>query len=156
MYKIIKLEDSLDYLQMDDYIRNHQKGHFLQSPRWSKVKTKWLWRGIMVYQKGELSGVLSLLIRRIPFVGAVLYAPRGPVCNRDDWSIMFEFMDAVNKIASEHRALVFYLDPDELDSEPAFRKIMTGMGFREKSHTGFGNLQPQYVFRLNICAASKN
>lgn len=156
MQKVITNKDHLDIARMDAFVRSHSNGHFLQSPRWANVKSKWDWRGILIYRKGVLTGAMSLLIRHIPLAGSILYAPRGPVCNREDPTILSEFFDAVKKLARDHRALIFYLDPDEPDTDQELRRTLTSLGFQEKSHAGFGNLQPQYVFRLNISSITED
>lgn len=156
MQKIITSKDHLNIARMDAFVRSHCSGHFLQSPQWAEVKSKWDWRGIMIYRKGVLTGAMSLLIRHIPLVGSVLYAPRGPVCNREDPTVLTEFFEAVKKLARDHKAMIFYLDPDEPDTNQKLRRTLTSMGFQEKSHDGFGNLQPQYVFRLNIGSITEN
>lgn len=45
---------------------------------------------------------------------------------------------------------MIHMDPDELDSNESFRSTMLQLGFIEKADDGFGNIQPQYVFRLPL------
>lgn len=153
MWRVFGEEDRMAAAEMEAFVRSHQKGHFLQTPRWAEVKTCWDWRGILVYQEDRLVGAMSLLIRPLPLGFSLFYAPRGPVCDRNDRRVWEELLAAVKETAGKHRALLLYLDPDEPDANQAFRDILTNLGFREKTDNGFGNIQPQYVFRLDLAHA---
>ena len=155
MWKIIDKENLEAVSQMEHFVARHEKGHFMQLPRWSRVKSFWNWRGILVYQEGELAAVMSVLIRPLPLGFSLLYAPRGPVCDRNDCGIWTELLAAVKCIAKEHRSLLMYLDPDEPDANTEFRSLMKRLKFREQSDDGFGNIQPQYVFRLDLNGKSE-
>lgn len=150
MYHIFGKEDTAAAAQMEDFVRSNPKGHFMQSPRWAAVKPNWDWRGILVYERERLVGAMALLIRPLPLGFSLLYAPRGPVCDRNDRRVWEELLAAVKETAKKHRALLMYLDSDEPDSNGEFRALVTGLGFREKADDGFGNIQPQYVFRLDL------
>lgn len=151
MYKIIDKNDKQAVAAMSRFVRRHDAGHFLQTPAWADVKERWDWRGILVFNaRGELTGSLSVLIRPIPFLGSILYAPRGPVCNRHDGNVIAQLLAGVREIASLRRGILFYMDPDIPCDDRAFRAMMTSVGFREREDRHFGNIQAQHVFRLNL------
>lgn len=156
MYQIFDCSSADLVAQMEQFVKKHPKGHFLQLPQWANAKHRWLWKGVMVYQKGLPAGAMSVLIRPLPFGFSILYAPRGPVCDRTDRQALQTLLDAAQEIAKAHRALLLYLDPDEPDTNQGFRSMLTGLGFREKSDDGFGNIQAQHVFRLNLNNAVEN
>lgn len=140
--------------EMEKFVRSHTKGHFTQMPYWGEVKTFWKWRGIAVYRQGGLVATMGILIRTLPLGFTLFYVPRGPVCNRNDPSIWEELMEALKQAAHKHHALLVYTDPDELDSNDDFRLLMKCLGFQETMDDGFGNIQPQYVFRLDLSSGS--
>lgn len=150
MWKIIEKDDKTDVARMEQFVRQHPCGHFMQLPRWSEAKSFWDWRGILVYRDGAIAAAMSVLIRPMPMGFSLLYAPRGPVCERTDRALWEELMAAAERIAAAHRAVLLYLDPDEPDSDQDFRKLMKHLKFREQTDTGFGNIQPQHVFRLDL------
>lgn len=157
MYKIISSEHSADISQMEQFVRSHQNCHFAQTPQWREVKTFWHWRGVLAYRAdGALAGVLSVLIRPLPLGLSMLYAPRGPICDRNDPAVMGELIAGAQEIARASHALLLHMDPDEDNSNEDFRQLMQRFGFREQSDDGFGNIQPQFVFRLDIADKSEN
>ena len=156
MYKIITEADREDTASLSAFVRLHQNGHFLQAPQWAQVKQCWNWRGVVVYDpRNEIIGALSILIRPLPLGLSLLYAPRGPVCDRDNKAVLMELLEGVQDIAKSSHALLFCLDPDESDDNAAFRSTMKACGFIEKSSSGFDNIQPQHVFRLEIANRSE-
>lgn len=140
--------------EMESFVRSHNNGHFMQMPYWADVKTFWSWRGVSIYKQDKLVATMGILIRSLPLGFTLFYIPRGPVCDRNDPDIWNELMAALKQAAKRHHAILMYTDPDELDTNNSFRSIMQNIGFKEISDDGFGNIQPQYVFRLNL--ASQN
>lgn len=150
MWKIIGKEDKIHVAQMEQFVMQHACGHFMQLPRWAVVKGCWGWHGVLVYRDGVIAAAMSVLIRPLPLGCSLLYAPRGPVCDRTDRGLWEELMAAVRCIAREKRAILLYLDPDEADMNQEFRALMKCLKFREQTDVGFGNIQPQHVFRLDL------
>lgn len=155
MWKVYDRSNGSAILEMEEFVRAHKKGHFMQMPYWGDVKMFWKWRGISVYRQGRMVAAMGILIRPLPLGFHLLYAPRGPVCDRNDFSVWQELMEALKQMAKEHRAILVYMDPDELDENDAFRLCMKRLGFREQEDDGFGNVQPQYVFRLDLSGGSE-
>lgn len=141
--------------QMEAFVRAHDKGHFMQLPQWAEVKTHWRWRGILVYHQDQPVAAMSILIRSLPLGFSLFYAPRGPVCDRNDRRVWNMLMTALKQIAKKHRAVLLYMDPDEFDTNHEFRAILRDLGFWERADEGFGNIQPQHVFRLNLTAGQE-
>lgn len=150
MWEIFDKKDLQGVRAMESFVRGHENCHFLQMPSWAEVKTFWRWRGIAVYRKGLQVAAMGVLIRPLPLGFSLLYAPRGPVCDRNNGEIWKEIMDALKELAKQERAIAFHMDPDEDADNIRFRSCMTELGFSEKSDDGFGNIQPQNVFRLTL------
>lgn len=156
MYTIFTKEDTASCAAMEQFVVSHPNGHYLQSPMWAQVKPLWQWCGVLVYREEEIAGALSVLIRPLPLGFSVLYAPRGPVCDREDESVILELLTAAKAIAKELHALLLYIDPDEPAENTDFCAKMAHLGFSERSSCGFGNIQPQYVFRLSLKSESED
>lgn len=150
MWKEFDRFDAYSVKEMESFVRSHDKGHFMQMPYWADVKTFWNWRGVSIYRQGRMVASMGILIRSLPLGFTLFYVPRGPVCDRDDPDIWNELMTALKQTAKNHHALLLYTDPDELYTNNDFRMVMEKLGFKETSDDGFGNIQPQYVFRLDL------
>lgn len=150
MWKIYDKTDVEAISEMDRFVCSHENSHFMQISPWAQVKTFWDWRGIAVWQGDRITATMLVLIRPLPFGFSLLYAPRGPICDRNDQAIWTELMEAMKKLARQQHALLIHMDPDEADSNEPFRSMMLSLGFTEKADDGFGNIQPQYVFRLPL------
>lgn len=151
MYRIVTKEDERDLALMSNYISRHESGHFLQSPQWAEVKENWRWYGVLAYDRsGRVCGAMSVLVRRLAPGLRLMYAPRGPVCDRSDAAVVTELLRGARDIARRLRVPLFLLDPDEPDGSGPLRAAMTAAGFEERGSTGFDNIQAQYVFRLDL------
>lgn len=148
MYTRIITQEDKEVEKMECFVANHPKGHFLQLPRWAKVKEAWLWRGILLYEEETILGTMSVLIRPLPMGLSFFYVPRGPVCDRNDPFVMSGLLGAAEGLAKEYRAVLLLMDPDERADNREFRELMQGAGFTERCSDGFGNIQAQTVFRL--------
>ena len=136
--------------EMEAFVRRHPSGHFMQMPAWAKVKTYWKWRGVCICDEDHIRAAMGVLIRPLALGLTLFYIPRGPVCDRNDPAVWGELLAALRQMAKKYHAILLYTDPDELDSNGEFRSIMAKLCFRETMDEGFGNIQPQYVFRLDL------
>ena len=150
MWKIFNKSDLEAVSEMDRFVCSHTHSHFMQTSAWAQVKTFWDWRGISIRKQGQIVATMLVLIRPLPFGFSLLYAPRGPVCDRNDLGLWYELMEALKQLAKQEHTLLIHMDPDEADSNERFRSTMLQLGFTEKADDGFGNIQPQYVFRLPL------
>ena len=73
-------EDNIN--KYNEFLTKHDRCNFQQSVEWAKVKSNWKNEIILVENDdGEIVGSLSVLIRKIPIFGNMMYSPRGPVCD---------------------------------------------------------------------------
>lgn len=149
-YRIITKEMQAEVARMTAFVNRHEKSHFLQTPVWADVKAAWDWRGILVYEEGQIVGTMSVLIRPLPMGYSLLYVPRGPVCDRNDPYVMAYLFGAADDLAVAVNALELLTDPDESDSNQKIRELMQIWSFREREDAGFDNVQAQHVFRLHL------
>mgnify|MGYP005952341965 CR=1 FL=1 len=150
MYEIITGENHEEF---EAFVRRHPKGHMLQTYEWSKQKPYWTFRGIIVRDgNGEIQGAMSVLIRKIPTTPyTLMYAARGPVCDVHDKAMIAELLAGAKALAKEFHSYVLKIDPDIKYEDVDFRRLMRELGFvLAPKAPNFGNIQPQYVMRLNI------
>lgn len=148
--RIITQDNRAEVFRMEVFVKSHEKSHFLQLPRWAKVKAAWQWRGVLAYEEARIVGTMSVLIRQLPFGFSLMYVPRGPVCDRNDPYVMAALFGAADALAAEVNALELWMDPDEVHTNTPFREIMGAWNFREQEDAGFDNVQAQHVFRLHL------
>ena len=152
MYQIITKHDTAGCDEMEAFISGHPKGHFLQSILWPAVKPQWDWRGVLAKdENGAVLGALSILIRKMPGGFALMYAPRGPVCDIRDMDVMKELFDGAAQVFKQCKGYLMQIDPDILNSDEQFKKDMQSLGFAcEGDSLNFEGIQPRFVFRLDV------
>lgn len=136
------------------FLECNPKTNFMQSPEWARVKTEWKNEFIVVKDKeGHIKGTMSLLLRKMPiFNRYIMYAPRGFVCDIHDKATLKELTEQAKKIAKKYKAFIFRLDPDVLQEDEEFKKIINELGYKTKTNIKSiaDVIQPKYVFRLDL------
>ena len=139
---------------LKEFLNTNSKTNFMQSPEWANVKTDWKNELIVVKDKeGKIKGTMSILLRKVPLINRyIMYAPRGFVCDIYDKETLKELTEKAKEIAKKYKAFIFRLDPDVLQSDEEFKKIITELGYKTKNNIKSINdvIQPKYVFRLDI------
>jgi lipid II:glycine glycyltransferase (peptidoglycan interpeptide bridge formation enzyme) len=141
------------YPEYERFVSSHPAGGITQSVLWHGVKSNWGHEVVASRDaRGEIVGGMSVLIRTVPVLGAaMLYAPRGPVCDCHDRAVMADLKSGVDALAKKYRAPLFKMDPDVGADDEAFLAIMTDMGFTQyKGGTGFETIQARFNYRLYL------
>ncbi len=137
------------YAEFDAFVRSHEHGCFMQSPAWAKVKKEWK-QEILVLRDaaGAITAGMSILVRPMG-PGAMMYAPRGPVCDYGDADTLRRLLDGAKAIARKHRAHILIMDPYVLESDqPTIDKwIAAGCSF-EANASFKATIQPRYNYML--------
>ncbi|MDR1102086.1 MAG: aminoacyltransferase, partial [Clostridiales bacterium] len=125
--------------EFDNFIKNHPKGHFLQSGAWSELKNDWR-SEIITVTKRELSpsegvaansaenddlvGGMLVLIRKLPLLPyRLMYSPRGPVCDPSDRETFALLTQKARELAKREHAYALKIDPDIESSDSEFAQI---------------------------------
>ncbi|SMB86346.1 Lipid II:glycine glycyltransferase (Peptidoglycan interpeptide bridge formation enzyme) [Desulfonispora thiosulfatigenes DSM 11270] len=149
--RLIK-ENEHDYF--NNFIASIPKGHILQSYEWGEIKAKTGWQPLrLIIEKNDKPiAAISILKRIIPGLKkAIFYAPRGPVFKIDDTEVFDFMLKEVEKLAKEHKAIFFKVDPDISAENTEFANLLTSRGFRSaEKGEGFDGIQPKFVFRLDL------
>lgn len=150
MFEIV---DESSIAEYDSFIREHKKGHFLQSREWAKVKTSWRWAGVISRaENGSITGAVSVLIRKAPGTPyTMMYSARGPVCDPQDGETIGELTKGLEAVAKANNSYTLTMDPDILSENTEFIENMKRAGFIHRpGDKNFDGVQPNYVFRLDI------
>ncbi len=140
--------------QYKDFLENNERCNFQQSLEWAEVK-KPNWKPEVILaenEQGKIIGSLCVWIRKMPIFGNIMYASRGPVCDIHNLSVMKQLTDGAKELAKKYKAIVLRIEPDILSSDETFREIVTNLGYKIKDDAKDfkDEIQPRYVFRLNI------
>ena len=149
--KFVTDEDSKE--QYKKFLESHERCNFQQSPEWAKVKDNWKNEIILAEDEdGNIVGSLSVLIRKMPIFGNIMYSSRGPVCDIHDISVLKQLTDGAKELAKKYKAIVLKIEPDIESDDQVFRDIVTNLGYKIKDDAKDfkDEIQPRYVFRLDI------
>lgn len=140
------------YPEYEEFARNHPAGSITQSVKWHAVKSNWAHEVVVSRgPSGEIAGGMSVLIRKFPTGTSMMYAARGPVCDLYNREVMEDLKSGADALAKKHRAHIFKIDPDVLETDARFLSVMSSMGFRQfKGETGFENIQTRFNYRLYL------
>ncbi|MBF7081447.1 peptidoglycan bridge formation glycyltransferase FemA/FemB family protein [Desulfallas sp. Bu1-1] len=142
-----------DPREYTDFIRNQEKGHFMQTIEWSKVKDDWDNLYFVIKNNGAIKAAGSILIRELPVVGRnFMYCPRGPVfADYNDREVLRFFVENIKQVARQHKALMLKIDPYVKATEKHAVDALLGAGFVQKPQTlNFEGIQPRFVAHLDI------
>ena len=148
------LVDENNIEKYSEFLSKHDRCSFMQSVEWGKVKSA-SWKNEIVLAQddnGNIIGSISVLIRKIPIFGNLMYSSRGPVCDIHDENVMKQLTDGVKELAKKYKAFVLKIEPDIKSDDKEFREIVKklGYGIKDDAKTFDQEIQPRYVFRLDI------
>lgn len=148
--EILKREQ---YLEYEAFVSTHPRGEFTQSIYWSKVKNNWQFEAVVSRnQQGEIQGACGILIQKIPMLGtAMMYCPRGPICDIYDKEVMDDLKKGIDQVAQLYHAHLFKVDTDVLATDTKFTEYMTNSGYRRNfGPLGFETIQARFNYRLPL------
>lgn len=141
------------YAEYEHFAKKHPNGSIMQSVGWHNVKNNWGHEVVVSRDdSGKIIGGASVLVQKIPMLRtALLYCPRGPVCDYNNFAVMRDLKAGVDRLAKKYDAYSFKMDPDILDSEDTLISKLMGMGFsRFKGGDGFETIQARFNYRLHL------
>lgn len=142
-----------DRQKYTEFLEHHERCNFQQSLEWGKVKNFWKNEVILAEdENNNIIGSLSVLLRKIPIFGYLMYSSRGPVCDIHDEKVLKQLTDGAKELAKKYHAMVLKIEPDIKSDDKEFREIVTKLGFKIKDDAKDfrDEIQPRYVFRLDI------
>lgn len=135
------------------FIKKQELCDFQQSIKWAKVKT--LWKNEVIILKDKQQNIIasmSILIRKIPFFGHIMYVPRGPIGNLHEEKVLREITDKVKQIAKKYKAFVLIIEPNIKKENEAFQNLALSLGYKinSKAIKFEQEIQARHNFRLNL------
>lgn len=145
-------EENVD--KYNKFLQSHDRCNFQQSIEWGNVKSA-SWKNEVVLaedENGNIIGSLSVLIRKIPIFGNLMYSPRGPICDIHNENILKQLTEGLKELAKKYKAFILKIEPDIKSDDKEFRQIVSKLGYGIKDDAKNFNeeIQPRYVFRLDI------
>ncbi len=136
-----------------EFLENNARCNFQQSIEWGKVKSAW--KNEVVLSKdenGNIVGAVSVLIRKMPIFGHLMYISRGPICDIHDEKVLKDLTEGLKELAKTYKAFTLKWEPDIKSDDKEFIEIAKKLGFKLKDDAkDFSEvIQPRYVFRLDI------
>ena len=141
------------YEELEEFVAHHPRGEFTQSPRWRLAKENWDYAAVVSRDAdGKIKGSMGVLIQKIPVLHtALLYAPRGPICDPHDWETIADLKAGVDQLAKQVHAHEFKMDPDIPMADSEFIAEMKKLGFRHSyGPDGFEGIQARFNYRLYL------
>lgn len=139
--------------QYNKFLESHERCNFQQSIGWSRVKESWN-NEIILFKdnNGNIIGSISVLIRKIPIFGNLMYSARGPICDIHNEKVLQELTNGLKELAKKYKAFVLKIEPDIKSDDEDFREIIlkTGQKIKDDAKNFNEEINPRYVFRLDI------
>lgn len=147
-----------NYDEFEQFNRSHPRGHFMQSAEWAALKKDWKREVVVSRRNGrEIRAGASILIRKIPMTPyTLMYAPRGPIMDKDDRAALSDIINAARKLAKKYHSVALRMDPDiEVDCRE-FADALDYLKLKVKGGKNFEVTQPRFVYRLPIAGKTED
>lgn len=154
--------------EFNDISKTFDNALFYQTSNWGKLKSYTGWKSLFVVYKDneEIKGCALILLKKMPlFKSYLAYSPRGFLCDFEDKNILDNFSNELITYLKSKNVFKLVIDPyvllnqrdidgniinESFDNHWVVDELKS-LGYK---HTGFNlyyeNLQPRFIFRLNI------
>jgi peptidoglycan pentaglycine glycine transferase (the first glycine) len=101
----------------DAFVRESSEGHYMQSSLWAEFKRAFNWRParVVISRNGKIVAGAQVLLRRVPLLGNVAWAPKAPVLAEVDAALRDRALDELHALLKRSRARVLLLQPPRAD-----------------------------------------
>ena len=132
-------------------------GTFTQSAMWANVKSGWESEYITSKDKnGNICGSMLLLIKRLPLSKVYVYAPRGPICDMKNLSVLSDLISQAIAVAKKHKAFMLRVDPMVLETDEVAISNLKKLGFvYHGERVGYENIQCRENYVLDLQGKSE-
>ncbi|WP_040196393.1 lipid II:glycine glycyltransferase FemX [Candidatus Soleaferrea massiliensis] len=133
------------------YMKNSPYANVTQDIAWSRVKSDWDNEQVYLEENGEIIAGMSLIIKKVIGGYAMMYAPRGPVCDVYDTELVQRLVDEADPLAKKYNAFVLRLDPEIVIDDKLGAAYET-LGFQVRNRK-FGKaqlVQPRFNMVLHL------
>jgi peptidoglycan pentaglycine glycine transferase (the first glycine) len=150
---------------VNKFNNENPKGHIFQTSYWADVKKEWKSKFLGGYtENGELVLTAAILIRAIPYINQYMgYVPRGFTCDYTNRELIGEFTKYLKGYMKDNNISFITVDPDIHINEDEHtvefgnqvRDMFIDLGYMNKITKNFENIQPNFVFRLDLNLAEE-
>ena len=160
--KIVEINEK----EYKDFFDKSSYTHFMQCYEWGEAckgkGLKPIYLGLK--DNNNLKGICLCFVKEMPFKLKYYYAPRGPVLDFNDKSLIKEFSIAIKSYLKENNGIYFKMDPGvvlhTLDEKAQplkeginnewFHDYLLELGYSFKGYTKlFEANQPRFTFRID-------
>ncbi len=137
----------------EEFIKKQELCDFQQSTKWSRVKE--LWQNDIIIVRDESRNILasmSILVRKLPILGYIMYVPRGPIGNIHNEEVLKKLTEEAKRIQKTYNAFAIIIEPNVRIENKEFAKMVTRLGYKinSKAIKFDQEIQARHNFRLNI------
>lgn len=109
-----------DMERYNEFVRNSRYSKPFQDTNWSKVKDNWTHDFLYVEDNnGKITGALSVIGVKNDNGKYFLYAPRGPVCDFNDYELVESLIKEAEVLKEKYDAFLLRIDPEHIFDEKA-------------------------------------
>lgn len=149
---MIEFTELVNAQELDEFVKQHENCHFMQTSLWGRVKSDWSWHGIICRDADrKIQGTMALLSRKLKWTNtSILYAPRGPIYHHGDQKTLLKLLEAAKELADRLNAVLLRLDPMVCEEDRAFISWMKNEGFRCDQAADYSLYQPRMCYVLDL------
>ncbi len=137
----------------EEFIKEQDLCDFQQSIKWANVKEFWKNEIIIIHDEQKyIIATASILIRKVPLFGSLMYVPRGPIGNIEKEETLVKLTQEIRKIAKRYKAFVIIIEPNIKKENLQFQKLAKKLGYHinSKAVKFEQEIQARHNFRLNL------
>jgi len=150
--------------EFDQLAKSFKTYSFYQTSAWAKLKSTTTWKPLFVNY--DNAACAAILLRKMPSMNKyIAYCPRGYLCDFNDLKLVEDFNKELMSYLKSKHVFEFIMDPNVEYQQRDINGDVVKDGFKNDHivnklieigyhHTGFNlhyeNLQPRFLFRLNI------
>ena len=112
-YHVKFTEEPVD-VEWDDFLRNTDGGHHVQTSMWGRIKTYQGWnakRFILLNNKNKIIGGGQMLERKYPLIGKIAYFTKGPIIQPGYDELTDLLMESIIKTCRERAIRYLLIQP---------------------------------------------
>ncbi len=137
----------------EEFIKKQDLCDFQQSIKWASVKEFWNNDIIIIEDNNKnILATMSILIRKLPILGNIMYVPRGPIGNIYNEEILRKITNKMKEIALEYKAFAIIIEPNVKADNKEFSIMANKLGYKinSKAIKFDQEIQARHNFRLNL------
>lgn len=138
--------------ELDAFVTAHEWCHYMQTSLWGRVKKDWGWHGILCRgEDGKIRGSMAFLQHNIHHTNTcMLYAPRGPIFDHEDFDTFAELISAARELAKKQKAYLIRIDPMFEEGSQAFLDKAARLGFSCNAASDYSLFQPRMTYVTDL------